>query len=379
MNLRATARTSLLRQSYGPDFGKKDEELRTRAMTAITSKTFFETTVALSSVRVRKVAVSELFLRLAVGCQQEGTSLWIHLRDATDLVGDPSDWQVKTNLLEKLWFLSDGEKTIKLSNSFGRVFLGDSHAGVRQLAVKFLLFFNYFVSVEVDDESTSGRQTIRIVVQKSDAFKRGQHADVHISLTPIDDNRVTITTRSFGPNSFEFDSRLITQMLQEVSETIDLVSRRELMAESRRQDAARKAAAELEAARQIQQFAKDERKTQRLREDRCLDCGEYVIQRRNNRDGHLFFGCSQFAARRCNGAREITCPDCGASMVEKNTKNGGTFLGCSRWPQCRGSRSVNVSTGEWNRGRNSESSESLDDMARDWGWSSWRQFDEHRE
>ena len=38
---------------------------------------------------------------------------------------------------------------------------------------------------------------------------------------------------------------------------------------------------------------------------------------------------------------DCTCPNCGAEMVKRsNRKTGATFLGCSGFPKCKGSRSV---------------------------------------
>lgn len=44
--------------------------------------------------------------------------------------------------------------------------------------------------------------------------------------------------------------------------------------------------------------------------------------------------------KKANGTS--ACPSCGAKMVERsNRKTGSTFLGCSRFPQCRGTRQLN--------------------------------------
>ena len=38
---------------------------------------------------------------------------------------------------------------------------------------------------------------------------------------------------------------------------------------------------------------------------------------------------------------EMTCPECGADMVVRtNKQNGHTFLGCSDWPKCEHTISV---------------------------------------
>ena len=39
-----------------------------------------------------------------------------------------------------------------------------------------------------------------------------------------------------------------------------------------------------------------------------------------------------------NGAEPILCPKCRESMLVKRAYKGGTFYGCSKWPECRGSK-----------------------------------------
>ena len=38
--------------------------------------------------------------------------------------------------------------------------------------------------------------------------------------------------------------------------------------------------------------------------------------------------------------RKAKCPKCGAPLKEKKSWDGRSFIGCSRWPQCRYSESL---------------------------------------
>jgi ssDNA-binding Zn-finger/Zn-ribbon topoisomerase 1 len=82
--------------------------------------------------------------------------------------------------------------------------------------------------------------------------------------------------------------------------------------------------------------------SRRRNREQCLECGAPCVQRRRKSDGHLFFGCSKHFTTSCKGARSISCPKCGLEMIEKRRKVGGTFLGCTGWPGCNGSRAVDA-------------------------------------
>ena len=134
---------------------------------------------------------------------------------------------------------------------------------------------------------------------------------------------------------------------------------------------------------------REELKT-RVKNDLCLTCNSPVLQQRNRKDEHLFFGCSQWSLGHCKGAREITCPKCNLAMKEKPKKAGGTFLGCTGWPRCNGGRNIReeLELDVWRKriarerakyNRDSDTSQSLDEMAQDWGWANWSAFSESRE
>jgi DNA topoisomerase-1 len=47
-------------------------------------------------------------------------------------------------------------------------------------------------------------------------------------------------------------------------------------------------------------------------------------------------------AKKTSPAVEVheTCPDCGAVMKLRSGRGGNFFLGCSKYPKCRGTREV---------------------------------------
>ena len=82
------------------------------------------------------------------------------------------------------------------------------------------------------------------------------------------------------------------------------------------------------------------------------------------------------------GASNQLCPACGVEMVQRtNLKSGIGFLGCSQFPKCRGTRSLDIESGS-RRGavsRDDDCSPNLSELAVDWGYDSWEDFDDHRE
>ena len=71
-----------------------------------------------------------------------------------------------------------------------------------------------------------------------------------------------------------------------------------------------------------------------------------------------------------------SCPKCGAGLVRRtNKKTLQVFLGCSSFTRgCRYTESLPDDGLE-----DDSDNGSLDDLAREWGFSSWRSFDESRE
>ena len=82
----------------------------------------------------------------------------------------------------------------------------------------------------------------------------------------------------------------------------------------------------------------------RLSADRCLVCGSEVVIQRNNKFGHIFFGCSQWSPfdseRRCSGARPATCRACFGEMHEEANSPGVNILRCENHPECLSVREI---------------------------------------
>jgi len=73
-----------------------------------------------------------------------------------------------------------------------------------------------------------------------------------------------------------------------------------------------------------------------LLDEQCPECGA-PLQIRYGRFGK-FVGCTRFPE--CRYTRPfynklgIPCPQCGGELLEKKTRRGRTFYGCSNWPAC---------------------------------------------
>lgn len=74
-----------------------------------------------------------------------------------------------------------------------------------------------------------------------------------------------------------------------------------------------------------------------LTDEVCEKCGKPMVIR-TGRFGK-FLGCSGFPE--CRNAKPIlkkigvVCPECGADLVERQTKQHRTFYGCSQYPECK--------------------------------------------
>ena len=72
-------------------------------------------------------------------------------------------------------------------------------------------------------------------------------------------------------------------------------------------------------------------------EHRCDQCGHPMVVK-NGKFGK-FLACSDYP--RCQATKPltlgITCPseDCGGELVQKRTRKGKVFYGCSRFPHCQ--------------------------------------------
>ncbi len=94
----------------------------------------------------------------------------------------------------------------------------------------------------------------------------------------------------------------------------------------------------------------------RLSNDLCLDCGAPIKIRRNNKFGHIFYGCSGWSPldqeRTCSGARPATCDLCHGELHERTNAPNSNILRCENSPECPGTRQIphDLDIHEWLRG-----------------------------
>lgn len=90
---------------------------------------------------------------------------------------------------------------------------------------------------------------------------------------------------------------------------------------------ARPLKADLEKEKQLQEQFKDEK---------CDNCGSQMMVKKG-RFGD-FLACSDYpkckTTRPLAHALKIQCPECGSNLVEKRTKRGKIFYGCTGYPKC---------------------------------------------
>jgi len=103
-----------------------------------------------------------------------------------------------------------------------------------------------------------------------------------------------------------------------------------------------------------------------MTEETCPECGKPLVMRFGTNG--VFLGCSGYpdcrytrnvgeteatASERTEGAPEggevPSCPKCGAPMVQRRSRRG-PFWGCSKYPECKGTRSLDGTTREEPKG-----------------------------
>jgi predicted RNA-binding Zn-ribbon protein involved in translation (DUF1610 family) len=68
----------------------------------------------------------------------------------------------------------------------------------------------------------------------------------------------------------------------------------------------------------------------------CPKCGGKMVRRTGPKGP--FYGCSRYPG--CKGTRSLfQCPQCGGDMVRREGPRG-SFYGCLRYPECKGTRSI---------------------------------------
>lgn len=96
-----------------------------------------------------------------------------------------------------------------------------------------------------------------------------------------------------------------------------------------------------------------------MTEESCPECGKPLVKRFGSNG--VFLGCSGYpecrytrnldapeagdepAAEDTEGVEAPNCPTCGAPMVQRRSRRG-PFWGCSRYPECKGTRSLDGKT-----------------------------------
>ena len=361
-------------------------------------------TIHQSIERIEAVLQSHFFIRLAIGSWTEKEFLWNFLLNSTELTGDPIAWE----------FVVDGSKwdestiTIRnneeiktidrmgvfnnLSQGFSsnahRVALWHQHDDLFHLRVGKLFFtYAYFVKF-LSSTKDAKNVTISYLIRKSDAFKREPHSRIEWRIEAKGQSTVEVAVETRGEDTDSLHSSVLVNLLESVASSIDLT---DLRSEQKRTKQI-----EIQKLKDLQKLENEqnrirtlEQKAQRcIDNDLCANCEEPVVQRRNSATSVLFYGCSQFTTHKCNATREITCPKCRKVMIEKPKRVGGSFLGCIDWPSCTGGRNIDetLEINTWRNSRNNSSdyyeydnTPTLDELAQEWGFNNWNDFDDHRE
>ncbi|MBU0706318.1 type I DNA topoisomerase [Patescibacteria group bacterium] len=95
---------------------------------------------------------------------------------------------------------------------------------------------------------------------------------------------------------------------------------------------------ECKNARPMKEDAEKEEKLQKeFKDEKCDKCGSPMIVK-NGRFGE-FLACSGYpkckTTRPLSHALKVKCPECGSDIVEKRTKRGKIFYGCTGYPACK--------------------------------------------
>lgn len=95
---------------------------------------------------------------------------------------------------------------------------------------------------------------------------------------------------------------------------------------------------ECKNARPMKEDAEKEKKLQKeFKDEKCDKCGSQMIVK-NGRFGE-FLACSDYpkckTTRPLSHALKVKCPECGSDIVEKRTKRGKVFYGCTGYPECK--------------------------------------------
>lgn len=95
---------------------------------------------------------------------------------------------------------------------------------------------------------------------------------------------------------------------------------------------------ECKNARPMKEDLEKEKALQKeFKDEKCDKCGSQMIVK-NGRFGE-FLACSDYpkckTTRPLSHALKVKCPDCGSDIVEKRTRRGKVFYGCTGYPKCK--------------------------------------------
>jgi ssDNA-binding Zn-finger/Zn-ribbon topoisomerase 1 len=236
-----------------------------------------------------------------------------------------------------------------------------------------MLSWEYVVKLIDNTEDVSLRSANRKFIYRTLEYGNAYSALVW-NLKSIDDNKVRVEIETRGKHTDLNHAMALLVLLKDVSQIDDFGAWRV------QRDQLKKIESE-----KVQKAKQREQIQRCLKYDLCMRCEQPVVQRRQRKTGLLFFGCSGFEAQNCNETRPITCPICSGPTSEKQKRAGGTFIGCNSWPKCSGGRNIaeNLEMERWSRFQSDDDrfteNQTLDELAREWGWANWAAFDDSRE
>jgi ssDNA-binding Zn-finger/Zn-ribbon topoisomerase 1 len=336
--------------------------------------------INISMQRAADVLCSEFFLRIAIGSFSERDNLWKFIKDDSDLQGDPIRWTfelggafTKTSPIA----IQDGDKTWRVAHgAFGHqdtIHFRKNADSTYYMKIWKMLSWEYVVKLIDNTEDVSLRSANRKFIYRTLEYGNAYSALVW-NLKSIDDNKVRVEIETRGKHTDLNHAMALLVLLKDVSQIDDFGAWRV------QRDHFKKIESE-----KVQKAKQREQIQRCLKYDLCMRCEQPVVQRRQRKTGLLFFGCSGFEARNCNETRPITCPICSGPTSEKQKRAGGTFIGCNSWPKCSGGRNIaeNLEMERWSRFHSDDDgfteNQSLDELAREWGWANWAAFDDSRE
>ena len=345
-----------------------------------------------SMKRVEAVLLSQFFIRISIGSSTEQDALWKYLLNYSELGGDPADWKIDNGQFDKSTIsVCSNDQIVRINrrdlNVGAKVFAlwNRSDNYLFDLQVQSFIFkLQYFVRIIAPISSNPG---VKHISYKTKATDKREVSRIDWRIYSKNENSVEVQVETGGEHTNSWHSSVLLSLLENVSASHDLT-------EFRSEQKAKREV-ELQKLQELQRI-ETENQNKILRErklawyiehDLCTSCEAPVVQRRNRTSSELFFGCSEFFTGKCRETRAITCPKCRKAMIEKTKKTGETFLGCTNWPRCDGGRNISpeVELKTWlNRqdelyGYNDDQYPTLDELAREWGWSSWTAFDDSRE